>query len=56
MTLLLRPRHFFAQNPALDVPPSVDRAPSEVKRGAVAETADKISRLAFDGGAGLDNL
>ena len=56
MTLLLRPRHFFVQNPALDVPPSVDRAPSEVKRGAVADTADKFSRLAFDGGVGLNRL
>ena len=47
MTLLLRPRHFFAQNPALDVMPSVSRAPSEVKRGVTADMADKMSRLAF---------
>lgn len=33
MSLLLRPRNFFARNPALDVPPSYARAPSEVAKG-----------------------
>lgn len=28
--LLLRPRHFFQRNPALDVPPSYIRTPSQV--------------------------
>ncbi|OXV10221.1 hypothetical protein Egran_02016 [Elaphomyces granulatus] len=30
MTLLLRPRNFFDRNPALDVPPSYAKAPSQV--------------------------
>lgn len=30
MTLLLRPRHFFTKNPALDVPPSFVRTPSQI--------------------------
>lgn len=33
MTLLLRPRNFFVRNPALDVPPSYARTPSEVAGG-----------------------
>lgn len=33
MTLLLRPRNFFTRNPALDVPPSFARTPSEVLAG-----------------------
>ena len=33
MTLLLRPRNFFARNPALDVPPSYARTPSQVLAG-----------------------
>ena len=33
MTLLLRPRNFFLRNPALDVPPSYARTPSEVAAG-----------------------
>ena len=33
MTLLLRPRHFFKRNPALDVKPSVSTWPSVVEKG-----------------------
>lgn len=33
MTVLLRPRNFFDRNPALDVPPSYSRAPSQVAAG-----------------------
>ncbi|KAF7514419.1 hypothetical protein GJ744_000189 [Endocarpon pusillum] len=33
MTLLLRPRNFFTSNPALDVPPSFAKTPSEVLAG-----------------------
>ncbi|KAJ9502432.1 peroxisomal copper amine oxidase [Exophiala xenobiotica] len=33
MTLLLRPRNFFVRNPALDVPPSYARTPSQVIAG-----------------------
>lgn len=33
MTLLLRPRNFFLRNPALDVPPSYARTPSQVAAG-----------------------
>lgn len=36
MTLLLRPRNFFDRNPALDVPPSYARTPSQVAAGANA--------------------
>lgn len=30
MTVLLRPRNFFAKNPAMDVPPSLAKTPSQV--------------------------
>lgn len=33
MTVLLRPRNFFLRNPALDVPPSYARTPSQVAAG-----------------------
>ena len=33
MTLLLRPRNFFLRNPALDVPPSYARTPSQILAG-----------------------
>lgn len=48
MTLLLRPRNFFIKNPALDVPPSYARTPSEVakgKAGVIVAGADKTSTL-----------
>lgn len=47
MTLLLRPRNFFAKNPALDVPPSYCSTPSQVAgKGAVLDARDKMSELA----------
>ncbi|KAI9824743.1 MAG: hypothetical protein M1832_001569 [Thelocarpon impressellum] len=50
MSVLLRPRHFFARNPALDVPPSFCSRPSQVKRGERVEAVgDAMSRLAFVG-------
>ncbi|EPS38377.1 hypothetical protein H072_7875 [Dactylellina haptotyla CBS 200.50] len=55
MSLLLRPRHFFLRNPALDVPPSFCSTPSMVAnpglKEKVVDAADKLSRLAFGGGA-----
>ncbi|KAE8453660.1 Copper amine oxidase [Mollisiaceae sp. DMI_Dod_QoI] len=51
MTLLLRPRNFFARNPALDVPPSYCSTPSQVAAGkGVLDAADKMSQLAVVGG------
>ncbi|KAK0708572.1 copper amine oxidase [Lasiosphaeris hirsuta] len=49
MTLLLRPRNFFASNPVLDVPPSYSSTPSQVAAGGkgVTDAADRMSRLAF---------
>lgn len=47
MTVLLRPRHFFIKNPALDVPPSYSSTPSEVARKhAGINAADRASRVA----------
>ncbi|KAI1502198.1 copper amine oxidase [Biscogniauxia marginata] len=49
ITLLLRPRNFFSNNPVMDVPPSYAITPSQVAAngaGAV-DAADKLSRLAF---------
>ncbi|QFZ30419.1 putative peroxisomal primary amine oxidase [Clavispora lusitaniae] len=50
--LMLRPRHFFTENPVLDVKPSYTRTTSEVKAGKVGTdtcslNVDKTSRLAF---------
>ena len=47
MTLLLRPRNFFARNPALDVPPSYARTPAQVKanKGGAVKACDKTSKL-----------
>ncbi|ODM15417.1 Copper amine oxidase 1 [Aspergillus cristatus] len=36
MTVLLRPRNFFTRNPALDVPPSFARTPSQAAKGVDA--------------------
>ncbi len=50
MTLLLRPRNFFSNNPVMDVPPSYSITPSQVLangKGAV-EATDKMSKLAFE--------
>ncbi|KAK4099480.1 hypothetical protein N658DRAFT_475249 [Parathielavia hyrcaniae] len=64
MTLLLRPRNFFAGNPVMDVPPSFVRVPSQVLKeereggemgmengGGCWEgvVRDGVSRLAFSG-------
>ncbi|KAK9478560.1 copper amine oxidase [Lipomyces japonicus] len=51
MTLLLRPRNFFLQNPALDVPPSYIQTTSGARSAGnanVSSLTDNISRLAFD--------
>lgn len=49
MTLLLRPRNFFASNPVMDVPPSYASTPSQVLAGGggVLDATDAMSRLAF---------
>ncbi|KAK3995319.1 copper amine oxidase [Cladorrhinum sp. PSN332] len=53
MTLLLRPRNFFAGNPVMDVPPSYATTPSQIKAGreAVVDGTDRLSKLAFSNGA-----
>lgn len=50
--LMLRPRHFFTENPCLDVRPSYARTTREVKKGVVVTdtcslSKDKTSKLAF---------
>jgi len=49
MTLLLRPRNFFARNPVLDVPPSYCSTPSQLLKNGegVTDATDKVSKLAF---------
>lgn len=54
VTLLLRPRNFFKQNPCLDVPPSYVQTTTEAKAKAAAGVSNQIkslndstSRLAF---------
>lgn len=50
MSMLLRPRHFFIQNPALDVRPSHAMTTSEarnVTNGEIQSLTDKTSKLAF---------
>lgn len=47
LTLLLRPRHFFLRNPALDVMPTYVSTPSSVKEKVAIDKRDKESRLAF---------
>ena len=51
MTLLLRPRNFFTNNPVMNVPPSYVSIPSQVaaNKAAVVDAADKVSRMAFGG-------
>ncbi|GIZ47935.1 hypothetical protein CKM354_001101000 [Cercospora kikuchii] len=51
MTVLLRPRNFFTQNPCMDVPPSYSSTPSQVAAGktGIKGMVDGISRLAFGG-------
>ena len=56
MTLLLRPRHFFKNNPVMNVPPSYCITPSQVAArngasngvGNVVDNTDLGSRLAFE--------
>lgn len=56
ITLLLRPRNFFLNNPVMDVLPSYSSTPSQVagKSGGVVNAADKQSTLAFRNSAGRD--
>jgi primary-amine oxidase len=51
MSVLLRPRNFFTQNPVMDVPPSYSSTPSQVAAGktGLRGVVDRISRLAFGG-------
>ncbi len=52
ITLLLRPRNFFLNNPVMDVPPSYASTPSQVaaNNAGVTDATDKMSTLAFGGG------
>jgi len=49
MSVLLRPRNFFTQNPCMDVPPSYSSVPSQMAAGkkGVAGVVDSVSKLAF---------
>ncbi|THY34949.1 hypothetical protein D6D01_01730 [Aureobasidium pullulans] len=49
MTVLLRPRNFFTQNPCMDVPPSYSSTPTQMAAGksGIKGVVDNISRLAF---------
>ncbi|KAK6464484.1 peroxisomal copper amine oxidase [Scheffersomyces coipomensis] len=52
--LMLRPRHFFTENPVLDVKPSYSKTTSEVRTGnkgvdTCSLNVDTTSRLAFNG-------
>lgn len=51
MTVLLRPRNFFTQNPCMDVPPSYSSTPSQIAAGkkGITGVVDSLSRLAFGG-------
>lgn len=53
MTLLLRPRNFFKNNPVMNVPPSYVSIPSQVaaNKEAVVDATDKVSKLAFSNGS-----
>lgn len=58
ISLLLRPRNFFTQNPALNIPPSYARTTSEVKKNGAIEVKsflDKASRLAFSNASACCN-
>lgn len=54
MTLLLRPRNFFLNNPVMDVPPSYVTIPSQIaaNKAAVVDATDKVSTMAFENGNG----
>jgi primary-amine oxidase len=49
ITLLLRPRNFFANNPVMDVPPSYASTPSQVAAGGreAEDNTDQLSRNAL---------
>lgn len=49
ITLLLRPRNFFTNNPVMDIPPSYASTPSQVaaQNSSVLDASDKMSTLAF---------
>lgn len=47
MSLLLRPRHFFLRNPALDVVPTYMSTPTDTRDKTALDRRDKGSRLAF---------
>lgn len=50
ITLMLRPRHFFLENPALDITPSHAMTTSEARKAGnveVVSQTDKTSRYAF---------
>lgn len=49
MTLLLRPRNFFTNNPVMDVPPSYATTPSQLANNApaVVDETDAQSKAAF---------
>ncbi|KAF7516775.1 hypothetical protein G7054_g14024 [Neopestalotiopsis clavispora] len=57
ITLLLKPRNFFKNNPVMDVPPSYSATPSQVAAGnsGVLNAADKLSKLAFTNGSNGTN-
>lgn len=49
--VLLRPRHFFLENPGLDVPPSHSLTTSQARKffnGEIKSLTDKASKLAFE--------
>lgn len=50
ITLLLKPRNIFTNNPVMDVPPSYSATPSQVAANGqgVVDAADKVSKLAFE--------
>ncbi|KAI0201647.1 peroxisomal copper amine oxidase [Astrocystis sublimbata] len=52
ISLLLRPRNFFTNNPVMDVPPSFCSTPSQVAADGkgVTDATDKLSNLAFANG------
>lgn len=53
MTLLLRPRNFFSNNPVMNVPPSYVTIPSQIaaNKEAVVDATDKMSKIAFSNGS-----
>lgn len=57
VTLLLRPRNFFSNNPVMNVPPSYATTPSQVaaNKPAVVDATDAQSKLAFGNGSCCSN-